>query len=187
MAMETTTTAAERYSRGAIVLHWLIALLIVLNVAAAWVSEDMPKPDRAIIMGNHKAIGITILVLTLARIAWRLGHKAPPLVETLKAWEAAVARVTHWLFYFLMLALPLTGWAMVSAGPRGGPVSFFGLFNIPALPVSSDRGAHEMYESMHGLLGNLIVALFVLHVAGALKHQFFDRDGTLRRMVPFLK
>jgi len=185
--METTDTAAARYSRGAIVFHWLIALLIVLNVVAAWVSEDMPKPDRAVIMGNHKAIGVVILGLTLARIAWRIGHKAPPLSETLKAWEAAVARVTHWLFYFLMLALPLTGWAMVSAGPRGGPVSVFGLFKLPALPVGADQSAHEMFEDMHGVLGNVIVALFVLHVAGALKHQFLDRDGTLRRMLPFVR
>ncbi|MFM5916768.1 MAG: cytochrome b [Novosphingobium sp.] len=185
--METANILATRYARGAIVMHWIIALLIILNIAAAWVSEDMPKPDRAMIMGNHKAIGILILVLTLVRIAWRLGHKPPPLVETLAAWEAALARVTHWLFYFLMLALPLTGWAMVSAGPRGGPVSIFGLFNVPALPAGAEQGSHEMFENMHGLLGNLMVALIALHVLGALKHQFVDHDGTLRRMIPWIR
>lgn len=177
--------AGARYSRVAVIFHWLIALLIVANVAGAWLSEDMAKPDRAAIMALHKASGIVILLLTLARIGWRLAHKPPPVVETLKAWEAALARVTHWLFYFLMLALPLTGWAMVSG--RGKPISIYGLFAMPALPVGPDKATSGMFREMHEVLGNLIVALFVLHVAGALKHQFFDRDATMRRMVPFLK
>jgi cytochrome b561 len=179
--------SAARYSRGAVILHWLIALLIIGNVAGAWLSEDMPKPDRAAIMALHKAFGITILLLTLARIAWRLGHKSPPMVEMLKAWEAALARVTHWLFYILMLALPLTGWAFVSGASQGKPVNMFGLFNMPALPVGFDKPTVSTLQDIHSVLGNLIVALLALHVLGALKHQFFDHDGTMRRMVPFLK
>ena len=187
LAMETFSDPAARYSRGAVVLHWLIALLIIGNIAGAWISEDLPKPDRAAIMTLHKAFGITILLLTFARIGWRLVHKTPPMVETLKAWEAALARVTHWLFYFLMLALPLSGWAMVSGGPNGKPVSMFGLFDMPMLPVGPDKATAGTFNEIHGVLGNLIVALLVLHVLGALKHQFVDHDGTLRRMVPFLK
>ncbi|MDL2353427.1 MAG: cytochrome b [Pseudomonadota bacterium] len=179
--------SAERYSRGAVILHWLIALLIIGNVAGAWLSEGMPKPDRAAIMALHKAFGITILLLTLVWIGWRLTHKRPPMVETLKAWEAALARVTHWLFYILMLAMPLTGWAFVSGASQGKPVSMFGLFNIPALPIGFDKATVGTFKDLHGTLGTLIVGLFVLHVLGALKHQFLDRDGTLRRMVPFLK
>ena len=181
------TASASRYSRGAIVLHWLIALLIIGNVAGAWLSEDLPKPDRAAIMALHKAFGITILLLTLVRIAWRLTHTPPPMVETLKAWEAALARVTHWLFYILMLAMPLTGWAFVSAASHGKPVSMFGLINMPALPVGFDKTTAGTFQDLHSTLGFVIVGLFALHVAGALKHQFLDRDGTLRRMVPFLK
>ena len=188
--MDTIDPAAAltaRYSRGAVILHWLIALLIIGNVIGAWVSEDMPKPDRMVIMGYHKAIGITVLLLTLARIVWRLMHRPPPMVETLKAWEAALARVTHWLFYILMLALPLTGWAFVSAASQGKPVSMFGLFDMPALPVGFDKATVGTFKDLHGTLGTLIVGLFVLHVAGALKHQVLDHDGTLRRMVPFLR
>ena len=191
LAMETidhgAAASAARYSRGAIVLHWLIALLIIGNVLGAWLSEDLPKPDRAAIMALHKAFGITVLLLTLMRIGWRLTHQPPPMVETLKAWEAALARVTHWLFYILMLALPLTGWAFVSAASQGKPVSMFGLFGMPALPVGFDKATVGTFKDLHDTLGTLIVALFVLHVAGAFKHQFLDRDGTLRRMVPFLK
>ena len=184
--MDSATSSAARYSRGAIVLHWLIAVLIILNVTAAWVSEDMPKPDRAMIMGNHKAIGIAILLLTVLRIVWRVAHRPPAMIETLKAWEAALARVTHVVFYFLMLAIPLSGWAMSSAFGKGKGVSIFGLFTMPALPVAYDKPTAEMFAEMHEVLATLMLVLFALHVAGALKHQFLDRDGTLRRMVPWL-
>ncbi len=187
MRMETIETAAARYSRGAMLFHWLIALLIVGNVLGAWFSEDLPKPDRAAIMALHKAVGISVLALTLARIAWRLMHRPPPMIETLKAWETALAKVTHWLFYILMLALPLTGWAFVSAASKGKPVSIFGLFEVPALPVTLNKATAGTFNDLHSTLGWLIVALLGLHVAGALKHQFVDHDGTLRRMIPFLK
>lgn len=184
--MDNQTTANARYSRGAAILHWLIALLIVLNVAAAWISDDMPKPERAFIMGNHKAIGILILALTVLRIVWRIVKKPPPLVETLKAWEAALSKVTHAGFYFLMLALPLSGWAMTSSFTKGEGVSLFGLFTMPALPVAYDKATSGMFHEMHEIFGYLMVALFVLHVVAALKHQVIDKDGTLRRMVPWL-
>jgi cytochrome b561 len=185
--MDTASTTSARYSRGAVVLHWLIALLIVLNIVAAFVSEDMPKADRAIVMGNHKAIGITILVLTVARIVWRLMHKAPPLIETLKAWEAALARVTHAGFYFLMLAVPMTGWAMSSAFSKGKPVSLFGLFDVPALPVGADKPTADMFHELHEVFAFVMIGLLVLHLGAALKHHFVDKDGTMRRMVPWLE
>ena len=185
--METPPNSAARYSRGAIVLHWLIALLIMLNFAAAWVAEDMPKEDAAVIMGNHKAIGITILVLTLVRIGWKLTHKAPPLVETLKAWEAALAKVTHGLMYLLMLAIPLAGWGLSSSWGKGKPVSMFGLFDVPALPVGSDKPTVGMFHELHEITATLMLVLFVLHVGAALKHHLVDKDSTMRRMVPWLK
>ncbi|HEX4846826.1 MAG TPA: cytochrome b/b6 domain-containing protein, partial [Novosphingobium sp.] len=137
--MDTAASSAARYSRGAIALHWIIALLIVLNFVVAWLAEDAPKEDAAVMMGNHKAIGITILALTVARIVWRLTHKAPPLLESLKAWEAALAKVTHGLFYLLMIAIPVAGWGLASAYGKGKPVSMFGLFDVPALPVGHDK------------------------------------------------
>lgn len=184
--MDTAVTSAARYSRGAIVLHWLIAVLIVLNIAAAWVSEGLSKADRATVMGNHKAIGITVLLLTVLRIVWRLMHRPPPLLESLKAWEAALSRVVHAGFYFLMLAIPLTGWAMSSAFSKGAGVSLFGLVTVPALPVGYDKPTAGLFAELHELLAYLMIALIGLHVAGALKHQLIDKDGTLRRMVPWI-
>lgn len=184
--MDLTTTVSARYSRGAIALHWLIAVLIVLNIAAAWISEGMSKADRATVMGNHKAIGITVLALTLLRIVWRLLHRPPPLLDSLMAWEAALSRVVHAGFYFLMLAIPLTGWAMSSAFSKGAGVSLFGLGTVPALPVGYDKPTAGLFAELHTVLAYGMIALIALHVAGALKHQVIDKDGTLRRMVPWM-
>lgn len=178
-------TVSSRYSGVAIALHWIIALLIALNFAAAWYAEDLPKPEKIEVMANHKAFGLTILALTLVRIGWRLAHRPPPLSTALKAWERTLAHVTHWAFYALMLLIPLTGWGMASGG--GKPVSWFGLFDIPALPVAGNKALGGVFHEGHELLATLMLALFALHVAGALKHHVLDRDDTLSRMLPFLR
>lgn len=181
----STSNGAERYSRGAIILHWLIALLIIGNFVGAWTSEDLPRDQRMIMMGYHKATGIVILLLTLVRIGWRLINPAPPLLETLKTWEAAFARVTHVLFYVLMLAVPLAGLGLHSAFGQGKPVSIFGLFDFPALPVGIDKPTIGLFHELHEVTATAMLVLLGLHVAAALKHQFLDRDGTLARMKPF--
>jgi cytochrome b561 len=181
----SNTDSAARYSRGASILHWLIALLIIGNFVGAWMSEDLPRDQKIVMMGYHKANGILILLLTLVRIGWRFTHRPPPLLESLKAWEAALAKVTHTLFYLLMLAVPLAGWGLHSAFGKGKPVSMFGLFDFPALPVASDKATIGLFHDLHEVTATAMLALFVLHVAAALKHQFADRDGTMRRIVPW--
>lgn len=176
-----------RYSAGAMILHWLIAILIALNLFAGWFSTTLEGPARYQILSNHKSFGIIILLLTVARILWRLTHPAPPLLDTLKAWEAAVAKVTHFLFYALMLAVPMAGWAYSSSFLKGAPVEVFKLFNFPGLPFSGDKATTALFAEVHETLAWLMLALMVLHILAALKHAFVDRDGTLRRMVPFLK
>ncbi len=171
-----------RYSTGAIVLHWLIAILIALNFAVAWVAEDMPKAEAMQMMGNHKAIGITILVLSLARIGWRLTHPAPAFAPTVKPWEALLARITHGLLYVLMIAIPLAGWATHSASTGGKPVSAFGLFAWPGLPMALDKAATETFGELHEVLAMALLVLAGIHVLGALKHQFLNHDGNLGRM-----
>lgn len=185
--MDMTTAPAARYSRGAIALHWIIAVLIVTNFILAWVSEDATKEVRSALIGNHKAIGIIVLALTLVRIGWRLTHKPPPLVETLKAWEIALSKVVHVLIYGLMLAIPLAGWAMSSSFSKGGPVSIFGLFGVPALPVGYDKATQGLFYELHEITATLMLVLLALHVGAALKHHLIDKDGTLRRMLPGMK
>lgn len=184
--MDPAGTARSRYGMGAIALHWLIAVLIALNFAAVWVGEGQPQAARMQIMANHKAFGLTILALSLLRILWRLTHSPPPLAESLKAWEAAIAKVVHSLLYFLMIAIPLAGWALVSA-VTGRPVSVFGMFDVPPLPLARDKATTGTFHEVHETLALLMVILLVLHIGAALKHQFVDRDATLSRMIPFLR
>jgi len=182
--MATNAASAGRYSTVAIAFHWVIAVLIALNFAAVWVSHTMPKPERMQIMGNHKAFGLTILALSVLRILWRVSHRAPDFEDSLKSWEVALARTVQALFYFLMIAIPLTGWGIVSAY-SGEVVSWFGLFGVPPLPLAQGKVAGGTLHEIHGNLATLMIGLFALHAAGALKHQFLDRDGTLGRMVPW--
>lgn len=181
--MDNATTSSARYARGSVILHWLIALLIVINFAAAWVSEDMPKEQAMQIMGNHKAFGITILLLTVLRVIWRLMHKAPPLADTLASWEVALSKVTHLLLYVLMLGIPLSGWLMHSAYTGGAPVSLFGLVGFPGWGFAQDKElAHTLGEG-HEVMATAMLVLLALHVAGALKHRIIDKDAdALRRM-----
>jgi cytochrome b561 len=133
----------------------------------------------------HKSFGITVLALTLARIGWRLTHSVPPLPATMPVWEHWAARTSHFLFYVLTLAIPLSGWAVASSSSTGVPTIWFGLFEVPHLPVGTDEDAHETFEETHELLGNLMIVLLLIHVAAALKHHFWDRDNVFKRMLPF--
>lgn len=164
------------------ILHWTIASLIALNFVLIWTSEDLPRPERMQLMANHRAVGITVLLLSLLRLAWRLTHRYPELRQGLHMWEKALTRFVHTAFYVLMIGMPLTGWMMSSSR---GPVSVFGVFAMPALPVGEAAG--DLAHDTHELLGTVMLVLVALHVLGALKHHFVDRDGTLGRMIPFVR
>lgn len=181
--MATFAPDLVRYSRVAIWLHWIIAALVALNLVLGFFHEDLDKPVRSAMMSVHKATGLTILILTLARLAWRLAHRPPPFDPVLKAWEAGLARLIHGLFYLLLVALPLSGWILVSTSNR--VTSWFGLFDVAPLPVSRDEDVHELLEQVHKLLGYAALVLIALHVAGALKHHFDGHRHLIGRMAPW--
>ena len=170
-------TRTDRYSRVAIWLHWVTAASVLANVAIALAYRPL--------MGWHKAIGLTVLVLTVGRLAWRLAHSAPPLPANVKRWETGVAHAVHWSFYLLLLAMPISGWLMVSGAEKRRPLNWFGAFDIPYLPVG--RAAGAVGHDAHSVLGWLMIALVVLHIAAALRHHVLLRDRTLVRMAPVLK
>jgi cytochrome b561 len=173
-----------RYSRVAIGLHWIIAALILVNLYLGLFHESASKAAGSRMLFYHKGIGLTVLALTLLRLLWRLSHRPPPYDAAMKKWEVGLARATHWGFYFLLLAVPLTGWLMVSTGTT--PTSFFGLFNVPRLPVA--RGGdepHDTLSTLHTLFAWAMMALVVLHVAGALKHQLQGHRHIFGRMAPW--
>lgn len=174
------TVPNPSYTRVAILLHWTIAALIIANLAIGLLSDAFKGVP---LMPVHKAIGISVLALSVLRLLWRLGHPAPPFPRSIPAWQRAASALTHGALYALMILLPLTGWWFVSAAAQRRPLDWFGLFPIPYLPVHQAGGA--MHEA-HELLGWAMLALVVLHVAAALKHHVIDRDPILTRMAPIL-
>ena len=134
-------------------------------------------------MSVRKPVGPTVLALSLFRLGWRLGHGFPRLPDATPAWGAPFARATHVASHLLMIDVPLAGWAMVSAGPR--PLTWFGLFDVPNLPVS--KALAGVANQAHEVLGLATLALVALHVAGALTHHLVDRDDVLNRMAPWIR
>jgi cytochrome b561 len=171
----------DRYSWVAIWLHWLIALLVVANLVTGLFHDSLLDGVKGLIPA-HKAIGISILALSVARILWRLAHRPPALPAAMAGWERVAARGTHAAFYALLLILPLTGWAMVSAGEERRPLVWFGLFNVPWLPVSDTVGA--VADRGHLVAGYVMAGLVVVHIAAALRHHFVLHDSVLARMLP---
>lgn len=180
----------RRYGALAIALHWAIAVLILVQLGLGWwMNEVLPdhSPAQDQVQDVHVAVGLSVLLLVLVRIAVRLAHRPPPLPAGLRAWERGLAGLGHLLFYVLMLALPLTGWALVSV--RHEDIPFWGL-NWPAMPglahlPMADRRAlgHQLKHIHVYILIWVVVVNLALHVAGALKHQF-DGNPVLWRMLP---
>lgn len=187
--------AATKYNAAAMALHWLIALLIVCNIGIAWYFNTLNGPTKIPPIQLHKSIGITVLLLSLARLAWRLISPPPPLPRSVAGWQRPVANVTYILFYVVMIGLPLTGWALSSASQiiKVYPITLYGAVPWPTitplaqLPADQMKAAHQVFTLMHGLLGKLTYGLIVLHVGAALRHAFLLRDEVVARMVPFMK
>lgn len=176
-------TESRRYSGVAMTLHWLIAIAVIVNWRMAETAEQAATQEEAgAIMGNHFALGMTILVLTLLRLAWRLVHRPPPLSDRLASWEKALARIVHTLFYVLLVGMPLAGWFAMSSYGRG--IDVWGVFEWPALPVAENPDLAGQVFDIHAASGTAMLVLIGLHVLGVLKHMFIDRSGNLWRMLP---
>jgi cytochrome b561 len=202
-----TGVSRSRYSSVAIVLHWTIGLAILLMIWVGWwMTESGSNPDPATAAAVfkayqfHKSLGLAILVLTVLRLLWRLGHRPPPLPEAMSPLARGLAHATHGLLYLLMLAMPLSGWLYVSAGwnvaldvPFPVPTLWFGLFEWPHVPgiASMATAARAAFAGTaleaHEWLAWGALVLIVIHAAAALKHHLIDRDDILARMLPLLR
>lgn len=190
--MHAEKTPVRRYTRIAMILHWLIALLIAVNVALIWSVDVIPEDDIRFVIDAHKSFGITVLGLVLMRILWRAANRPPPLPDSYPPAERAAAHGAHVLLYLVMLGLPLSGWMHDSAWKAAGeiPMYWFGLFQWPRIgwimqiaPDLKER-LHDVFGGIHTWLSYLLYALVGLHIAAALKHQFWDGDPELQRMWP---
>lgn len=175
---------AQPYTRPAIALHWILAVLIIGNLAFGLYMVGLPlSPQKLKYISWHKWVGVTVLIVSAARLLWRLTHPAPALPDTMKAWEKRVANASHTLLYVLFFAAPLTGWLFSSAA--GFQTVYLGVLPIPDL-LAKDKELADVLKITHRWINYTMATLIVLHVAAALKHHFLDRDDVLTRMIPSL-
>lgn len=181
---------APNYDSVAKWLHWLIGLAIIGMLALGWTMMNMPKeyPGRFAMFQLHKSIGITILLLSFVRLGWRLMHPVPALPSHMAKWEIFAARATHWAFYILMIAMPITGWVIVSSSSMGLPTILYGIIPWPHVPglqeLPNKQEINQAFEQVHSNLAFLIAGLLALHIGAALKHHFIVKDDILTRMTP---
>ncbi|HEY2660320.1 MAG TPA: YceI family protein [Caulobacteraceae bacterium] len=179
---------SDRYTSVAILMHWLIAAAIVFQILLGWRMGWAPKNSSLAfsLFQLHKSVGITILLLSLARLAWRL-FNPPPHVDQ-PAWEAVAAKIVHVGFYVIMIGLPLTGWMAVSASPTNIPTLLYGVVPWPHLPGLAELATapkHAWYHNAkfsHEILVKITYALLALHLGAVAKHQLLDRDAVFSHM-----
>lgn len=186
--METVS----RYTRTAMLLHWLVAALIIINVilglAIDWLPDEWIRPD----IDTHKSIGITVLGLVILRLIWRFRHQPPALPASFANWERKSSHAAHIALYVLMFALPLSGWLHDSAWKDAAthPMSLFYLLPWPRIAFISHldpvlkESLHTVFGILHTGLAYGLYVILALHVAGALKHEWLDKESVIRRMLP---
>jgi cytochrome b561 len=177
--------AVLRYSNATVAFHWVTVALVLFQAYLGFrfaLSDPSPARDEVFIW--HKTVGVVILILTLARLAYRLKNPPPPFPPELPAWERIVAVWNHRLFYTLLIAMPIVGLVAVSGYANGPTTPLLGGIAIPVIPgVSKETG--DLAGEVHELAAYTLVALILLHIGAALKHQFIDHWRGSGRMPPF--
>jgi len=192
---------SNRYTKTAIVLHWLIAIAIFAMFALGWYMSELPKEGpkqmgfdlfdlgiytwqlseeatlRTFYFNLHKSIGVTLLALVIFRLLWRITHKPPALLNSYSAFERKLATGAHHLLYLLMVVLPVSGLLMTLYSKYG--LKWFGLNFLPGL---DNKDLRDVFKESHEIIGIVILLVIAIHILGALKHKFIDKDTTLQRM-----
>lgn len=168
------------YSSSSIFFHWLIALIVIPMVIGSFFLEEVPKAYQPLAYLIHKSMGLTVLLLMLLRMISILYNGKPPLPDTVPAWQKIVSHLVHYGLYFFVILMSLSGWIMSTAANR--PPSYFGLFTIPFPGIVPNEAFSNLMVDVHITVAWIIIALLVLHIAGAIKHHFIDKDKVLLRM-----
>jgi cytochrome b561 len=182
-----------RYGNVAVLLHWIVAVLILANVA---IGLDFPhhEPGQPFppkpLLPLHISLGLSVLVLSIVRLLWRLAHRPPPHPSRMKRWEVLLANIAHAAFYALIVAMPLSGWAVLSAHQNAKWLSLFGI-PWPPLPIAGDLSreavdaTHDLFVDVHSWLSvQISMVMLALHVGAVVKHHVFDNEPALKRMTP---
>jgi cytochrome b561 len=192
MTMVRSSEGIVRYSGVAMVLHWVVAALILVNVGLGLSADSIPDSYVRSVIDLHKSIGITVLGLVILRVLWRLAHRPPAMPARYGPLERLGAHAAHGVLYLLILALPISGWMHDSAwkGAPSHPMSLYGLVPFPrigwieAIEPAEKEHLHTVFFTVHAYAAYALYVLLALHVLGALKHQFWDREPELQRMLP---
>ena len=174
----------ERYDKVAMTLHWGVAALVLCQIALGWSMIDIPKNPPGLRAGwfnLHKSIGLTIGLLVLVRLAWRIGHPPPPLPGSMPRWQARAARTSHFLLYAALIVQPVVGY--LGSSFTRYPIKYFGV-TLPHWGWDA-LALKDLCSAVHFGLASLITVLVALHIAAALKHLLVNRDGVFQRMVPW--
>ena len=175
----------QAYNGIAKTFHWLVFALMSGAFAVGFYMADLPlSPAKLQLVSWHKWTGVTIFMLVLLRLCWRLMNPPPAQTAAMSQWQLQASEAMHRLLYVLMLAMPLSGWLMSSA--KGVPTVWFGLVQLPDL-LEKNKPLGKALEEVHEILGFIILAFVTIHVLAALKHHFIDRDNVLARMLPGIK
>ncbi len=182
--------AIDKYTKVAVILHWLIALGIALNVVLALTNDYFSDATSRIMIDLHKSIGITVLGLVILRIVWRLTHTPPPFPAHYKPWEKLAAHAAHYTLYGLIIFMPLTGWIHDSAFSQAAAhplvlfwfIPWFRISFIANLDPATKDQVHHLFGTIHTYGSYALYAVLTAHILGALKHQFIDRHPELQRM-----
>ena len=175
--------SATRWGAVAQLLHWTVVVLIIAQFIMGYVAARLPLGlQQLVLLTRHKSVGMTILVLAILRIIWRVMSQRPALPAGIIRWETVATHVTHGMLYVLLLAIPLSGWMMSSA--RSFPVSWFGMFDVPDL-VAPGEAMFEFMQQTHVAVTTALLVVSVTHALVALKHHFVSRDTVLRGMLPW--
>ncbi|MET3106094.1 cytochrome b561 [Oxalobacteraceae bacterium GrIS 2.11] len=172
-----------KYTKTAMLFHWLIALLIIISFCLAVTMVNMPgfSPTKLKYFSWHKWLGVTIFGLSCLRLLWRLGHPAPPYMAIMPGWQKLAASGLHGFLYILILAIPVSGYLYSMAA--GIPVIYLGMFPMPVI-MDANPELKPLLKEIHFYLNMALLASFIIHALAALKHQFIDKDHTINRMLP---
>lgn len=172
-----------RYTLTAIVIHWIMALLLIALFAVGLYMHELKfSPFKLQIYSWHKWAGVTAFILVMLRLAWRIKHRPPVLPWTMSKLAKLGAHIGHGVLYFLMIAIPLSGWLMSSA--KGFQTVYFGVLPIPDL-LAKDKALGDALQAAHMILNYTFLAVVLGHISAAIKHHVLDKDDVLSRMLPW--
>ncbi|KTC86692.1 cytochrome b [Legionella brunensis] len=177
-----TKNFAKEYSKGFKFVHWLVALLVIIMLCVGFFLDDIPEQYQPIAYLIHKSVGLTILFLMIFRTIMVAFKGRLPLPESVPLWEKLFSRLVQYSFYIFLILMPLSGWIMSVAANR--IPSFFGLFLLPIPGIEPNEPLAHFMADVHSVIAWILIVLATLHISGALKHHFYDKDEVLRRMLP---